>query len=368
MDERIKKHADVLLDYSVGLKKGEKLSIMGQMASYPLMKEIYRKAIRLGAFPECHFTNEELQEIVLREGDEDQLKYVPESLKKSYQSSDVFLTIWGSANTRIFANIAPTRMKLSSRGKRPLLDLFFERLSKGEARWCGTLFPTRAVAQEANMSLFEFEEFTYKACYLHEKNPIARWQEIDRKQEKICHYLNQKGRLRIISRDTDLAVSIKERKWINCSGKENFPDGEVFTSPVEHSAEGHIRFSFPAIYDGREVEDIRLTLQNGKVMQASAARGEDFLQEMLKTDQGAGYLGEVAIGTNYHIRRFIKNILFDEKLGGTVHIALGRSLPEAGGKNISAIHWDMLCDMKEGGQIFADDQLIYQDGRFTVDF
>ena len=161
---------------------------------------------------------------------------------------------------------------------------------------------------------------------------------------------------------------MKGRKWINCSGKENFPDGEVFTSPIENSAEGHIRFSFPAIYGGREVEDVQLTLQKGKVIKATAAKGEDFLQEMLKTDDGACYLGEVAIGTNYNIQRFSKNILFDEKIGGTAHVALGRSFPEAGGKNVSAIHWDMLCDMKNGGKVFADDQLIYQDGKFIIEF
>ncbi len=368
MDERIAKHAHLLLNYSVCVKKGDKVLIVGQIVCYPLMKEIFRQAICQGAFPECRFADEELQEIVLREGSSKQIQHVPESLKKSYETSDVILTVWGSANTRIFANIAPDKMKLSSRGKRPILDILFDRLAKGELRWCGTLFPTRAVAQEANMSLFEFQEFAYEACHLNEKDPIARWQEIDRQQAKICHYLNQKERLRIISRDTDLTVSMKNRRWINCSGKENFPDGEVFTSPVENSAEGHIRFNFPAIEDGREVEDIRLTLQKGKVIKATAARGADFLLEMLKTDKGASYLGEVAIGTNYHIQRFSKNILFDEKIGGTVHVALGRSLPEAGGKNQSAIHWDMICDMKEGGQIFADDQLIYQDGKFTIAF
>ncbi len=368
MDQRIEKHAHILLNYSVGLKKGEKVAILGQLTSYPLMKEIYRQAIQLGAFPEYLFLDEELEEIILKEGNEEQIQYVPESLKTTYETSDVILTVWGRANTRIFANIAPGKMKIASRGKRPLIDMIFERLAKGEVRWCGTLFPTRAVAQEANMSLSEFEEFAYDACYLNEKNSIARWQEIDRQQEKICNFLNRKEKLRIVSRDTDLMVFIKDRKWINCSGKENFPDGEVFTSPLENSAEGHIRFGFPAIYNGREVEDIQLTLQNGKVVKATAAKGEDFLKEMLETDAGASYLGEVAIGTNYHIQRFSKEILFDEKIGGTIHVALGRSLPEAGGKNQSAIHWDMICDMKNGGKIFADDRLIYQDGKFTIKF
>jgi aminopeptidase len=368
MNKYLEKHAHVLLNYSVELKKGEKLAIIGQLATYPLIKEIYRQAIDLGAFPECHFLEEELQEIVLRAGNEEQIKYLPESLQKSYKIADVLLTIWGSANTRIFSNIEPVKMKIYSQGRKPIVDLLFSRLTKGEARWCGTLSPTQATAQEASMSLSEYEKFAYTAGHLNDTNPISSWKKIDREQEKICKFLNKKERLRIISQDTDLTVSVKGRKWINCSGKENFPDGEVFTSPVEDSAEGHIRFSFPAIHDGREVEDIRLILSKGKVVKASALKGEIFLKEMLKSDEGASFLGEVAIGTNYNISQFTKNILFDEKIGGTTHVALGRSLPEAGGKNISVIHWDMLCDMKNGGKIFADNQLIYQDGKFTIEF
>lgn len=368
MNKLIEKHAEVILNYSVELKKGEKLAIIGQFATYPLMKEIYRQAIKAGAFPECRFLEEELQEIALKEGNEEQLKYLPESLIKSYNTADVLLSIWGNTNTRIFSNIEPSRMKKYSQGRKPIIDRLFKRLADGEVRWCGTLSPTMGVAQEASMSLSEYEEFVYNACHLNDANPIFSWQSIDREQEKICNYLNKKEKLRIISRDTDLTVSIKMRKWINCSGKENFPDGEVFTSPVEDSAEGHIRFSFPAIHDGREVEDIRLTLSKGKVIEASAAKGEDFLKEMLTSDKGAKYLGEVAIGTNYNIRQFTKNILFDEKIGGTVHVALGRSLPEAGGKNTSVIHWDMLCDMKTDGKIFADNELIYQDGKFIIEF
>jgi len=368
MDKYIEKHAHILLNYSVRLGQGDKIAILGQVACYPLIKEIYRQAVKMGAFPECRFMEEELQEIVLKSGNNNQIKYVPESLEKIYKTSDVLLTIWGSNNTRIFSNIAPGRIKTYSQGRRHIIDTLFKRIASGEARWCGTLFPTEAEAQEASMSLSEFEEFAYEACHLNDENPIASWKQIDYQQEKICNFLNQKEKLRITGQDTDLMLSIKNRKWINCSGKENFPDGEVFTSPIEDSAEGHIRFSFPAIYAGREVEDIQLTMHKGKVIKAVAVKGEDFLREMLKTDYGASFLGEVAIGTNYNIQRFSKNILFDEKIGGTTHIALGRSLPEAGGKNISAIHWDMICDMKNGGKIYADDELIYRDGKFVIEF
>jgi len=368
MDKYIQKHASVLLNYSLNLKKDEKIFIMGQHISFPLMKELYRQAIILGAFPECRFTDDELQEIIFKNGNDEQLKYVPESLKLSYEKSDALLTVWGSANTRIFSDIMPEKIKKASRGKRPLLDILFQRIARGEARWCGTLFPTRAIAQEASMSLEDFQEFARHAGFLNEDDPIAHWQEINRQQEKICRYLNKKSTIRIVARDTDISLSIKDRKWINCSGKENFPDGEVFTCPVEDSAQGHIRFSFPAIYEGREVEDIRLTLEKGKIVKATAGRGEDLLNEVLRTDEGSNFLGEVAIGTNYHIQRFSRDILFDEKIGGTCHVAVGRSFPEAGGKNESAIHWDMLCDMKNGGRIFVDELLIYQDGKFIIEF
>jgi aminopeptidase len=178
--------------------------------------------------------------------------------------------------------------------------------------------------------------------------------------------LEAKKTLRIVSRDTDLRMSVAGRKWINCSGQQNFPDGEVFTGPVEDTVEGNIRFSFPGIYSGREVEDIRLTFEKGRVVKARAAKGEDLLNQILDTDQGARYVGEIAVGTNYDIQKFTRNMLFDEKIGGTAHLAIGRSIAESGGQNVSTIHWDMLCDMREGGKIYADDQVIYENGKFVV--
>jgi aminopeptidase len=215
------------------------------------------------------------------------------------------------------------------------------------------------------MSLEEYEDFVYQSCLVDKESPVAEWKKIHEEQEAICLFLNQTGKMRILGEDTDLTFSVRDRKWINCSGKENMPDGEVFTSPLEDSVNGTIRFTFPGIFVGREVEDIKLTFKKGKVVEASALRGDEFLQQILKIE-GADRIGEAAFGTNYAISRFTKNMLFDEKIGGTIHFALGDSYPESGGTNKSSIHWDILKDMNKDGEICADGKLFYKNGRFLI--
>jgi aminopeptidase len=215
------------------------------------------------------------------------------------------------------------------------------------------------------MPLEEYEEFVYNSCFIDKEDPTAEWKKVHEQQQRIGEFLNQKSEIHVVGEDTDLTFNVKGRKWINCSGKENMPDGEVFTGPVENSTNGTIRFTYPGIYGGREVEDIKLVFKDGSVIKASAAKGEDFLQQMLKIE-GADRLGEASIGTNYSINKFTKNMLFDEKMGGTVHMALGNSYPESGGKNESAIHWDILKDMKKDGEIYADNQLFYKNGKFLI--
>jgi len=366
MDNRIKKHAEVLLKYSLDLKKGEKIVIVGDIVTLPLIKESYRLAVELGALPQVLINSEELKEILLKGGSEEQIKYVPDSVKKAFETVDVLLSFFGGANTRILSNVNPEKLKLSAQGSSEITRIFFERVAKKELRWCGTMFPNQANAQEANMSISEYEDFVYGAGYIDRKDPIAEWKEIEKKQEGICNILNGKKHLRIVSKDTDLNMSIEGRKWVNCCGRVNFPDGEVFTGPVEDSVEGHIRFSFPGIYGGREIEDIQLTFERGKVIKAVAAKGQELLEQLLETDKGARYVGEIAAGTNYNIKKFTKHMLFDEKIGGTVHLAIGRSIPESLGKNQSAIHWDMLCNMKKDGEIYADGELVYKNGKFLI--
>jgi len=248
MDNRIKKLAEVLLKYSLDIKEGEKIAIVGDVVTLPLIKESYRLAVGLGALPQVMINSEELKEILLKGGNDEQIKYVPDSVKKAFETVDVVLSFFGGSNTRMLSNVDPEKLKLTAQGSSEITKIFFERVAKEELRWCGTMFPNQANAQEANMSISEYQDFVYGAGYIDREDPVAEWKEIEKKQEGICNILNGKKHLRIVSRDTDLKMSIEDRKWVNCCGRVNFPDGEVFTGPVEDSVEGHIRFSLSLIH------------------------------------------------------------------------------------------------------------------------
>jgi aminopeptidase len=215
------------------------------------------------------------------------------------------------------------------------------------------------------MSLEAYEDFVYGAGFLDEKDPVQIWKEISRSQQVLTRRLNRARSIRIVAEDTDLTYSCGGRAWINCDGKCNFPDGEIFTGPVESSVEGHISFSFPAVHGGREVDGVRLSFEKGKVVKAEARKGESFLKAMVAMDRGSAYVGEAAIATNYNITQYTRNTLFDEKIGGTIHIALGSAYPETGSKNQSGLHWDMVCDLRPGGEIYADGELLQKNGRFV---
>lgn len=363
-DIRLQKLANLLVNYSLKLKKGEYVLLQGSATAEPLLKEIYREALKAGAHPEVIPVLESLREVMFKEGSDEQIQYVSPLARLRAEKYDALLHLWGEVNPKALSNVDPQRMAVRSRSLRELSEIQNEREAKGEFRWCGTQFPTHWDAQEANMSLDEYEEFVFTAGHLDKDDPIAQWERISAQQQTVVDYLNTKKDLRIVSKDTDLRLNVAGRIWINCDGRVNFPDGEVFTTPVEDGVNGHIRFSFPGIYHGKEIEDIRLEFKDGVVTKASASKGEDLLLALLETDEGAKRLGEIAIGTNYQIQKFTKNMLFDEKIGGTVHAALGMSFPTTGGKNSSGIHWDMLCDMRNSGEIYADGELFYKDGKF----
>lgn len=367
-DVRVQKLANLLVNYSFQLKKGDKFLIEASDLALPLVKEVYREALKAGANPEVHVTLPGFKEMLLKNGDREQLEYISPIDTAILSDYDALLTIWGDYNTRELTGVDPMNIACHRAVRKDLRMKFFKRIAEGKAKWCGTQFPTHSDAQEAGMSLEEYEDFVYNAGLMHEDNPTEKWKAVSEQQEKICSFLNTKKKIQIVSLDTDLTLCVEGRKWINCDGKENFPDGEVFTTPIRDSVNGSIRFTFPAIYSSREVEDVRLTFENGKVVKASAAKGEDFLLSVLDTDEGARYVGEMAIGTNYGIQRFTKNILFDEKIGGTIHLAVGSGMEETGGTNESSVHWDMICDMREHGKIYADDELIYEKGQLLINF
>ncbi|MBM3450884.1 MAG: aminopeptidase [Armatimonadetes bacterium] len=366
MDPRIEKLANVLVQYSLEVKPGQLVRISGNAVAQPLILAAYRAVLRDGAHPVVRATVDGLDEAFYREANEEQLRFVPELQRKEIEAVDATLGIWAETNTRALTSVDPARRRIRGDATRPLSQRLLARAAEGTLRWVGTQYPTHAHAQEADMSLDEYANFVYGAGHLDDPDPIATWRRIHAEQERIVARLNQCRELRVVGPDTDLTVSVAGRTWINCAGDSNFPDGEVFTAPDETSTRGHIRFSFPAIYGGREVSDVRLVFESGRVVKAEAAKGEDFLRQMLAMDDGAKVLGEFAIGTNYDIQRFTKNILFDEKIGGTVHMALGSSYPESGGKNTSGLHWDMICDLRDGGEICADGEVIHKDGKFLI--
>ncbi len=360
----LKKMAHTMIHYSMKLEKGEWFVIRCHPSAKALAKEVYKEALAVGAHPQVWFQDQEFDELFYKNASEEQLTYIDPISKLRVEKLDAMLYIQGSDNTKALANVPSEKMVKSIQAKKELNNLYFERADSGALKWCICQYPTNSAAQDAEMSLDEYEDFVFGACLLKEEDPIQAWKDLHDHQEKIISYLADKKELRFKSTDTDLTLSVDGRKWINSDGRNNFPSGEVFTSPVEDSANGVIRFTFPGVFMDKPIEDITLTFENGKVIDAKAKAGNELLQEVLNTDEGARFLGECAIGTNYGIQNFTKNILFDEKLGGTIHLAVGRGFGEAGGTNVSSIHWDLICDMKTGGEIYADGELFYQNGKF----
>lgn len=367
-DPRVEKLAEVLVNYSLRLKRGDLLFISGREVTAPLMRAVYREALAVGAHPVIWAEIEGTDEIFLKHGSEEQLGFVNPLWETIVEQGDALLTIWGGRNTKHLAGVDPKNIAVRRRSGKEVREKFVQRMASGEMRWCGTQFPTHSDAQEAAMSLTEYEDFVYGAGLLDRADPVKEWQRVAERQQRLVERLEQVQELHILTEETDLKVGVAGRRWMNACGRENFPDGEVYTSPHREQVEGRIRFSFPGIYDGREIEDIRLTFREGRIVEATAAKGEELLLALLDTDEGARYLGEVAIGTNDNIRRFTRNMLFDEKIGGTLHLAVGQGFPETGGEghNTSGVHWDMLADMRRGGRIYADGELIYEDGRFLI--
>jgi len=367
-DPRLEKLADVIVNYSVAVKKGDLVRITGSPVASPLVVQLYRKVIEAGGQPFVRMAPEECGELLVKLGSDEQLSFVNPLNLKEVEQINCSIGIWASENTRAMSNTDPARQALAQKARRPIMDIFFKRAAltgKNKLRWSGTQFPTPANAQDAEMSLAEYEDFVYKAGLLHKANPAAEWQKVSKAQRKLCDFLNKAKEIQLTTpQGTNITLGIKGRKWINCDGHENFPDGEVFTGPIENATEGVVKFSFPAVHGGREVADVRMRFRGGKVVEASATKGEEFLFKMLDTDAGSRILGELALGCNYSITRYTRNTLFDEKIGGTFHLAIGAAYPETGGKNRSAVHWDMVCDLRRGGEVKVDGKVISRNGKF----
>jgi aminopeptidase len=364
-DPRFDRLADVLVNYSVGVKPGDLVRVAGPVVGRPLIVALYRAVLAAGGHPHVQMVPDECTEIKLDSANPQQLRYEDPLDLYLVERIDASISLWAQDNTKALSNTDPARQAMLSQARKRMMARFMERAAAKELRWAGTQFPCHAAAQDAQMSLSAYERFVFEAGLLHLPDPAAAWREISRRQQRVVDYLNGKHEVRFTTpQGTDMTVGVADRTWINCDGHENFPDGEVFTGPVEDATEGVVCYSFPAVHGGREVDGIRLRFSAGRVVDATAAKGEPFLVAMLDQDPGARVLGEIALGVNYAVRQYTKNTLFDEKIGGTFHAAVGAAYPETGGTNQSGLHWDMVCDLHDGGRVFVDGQLISENGRF----
>ena len=365
VDQRVSKLAKLFVDYSVNVKPKEKVIIQGSDRAFPLIDELYKACLMNDAYPQILATLD-VEYTFFTYAKEHQLQFVSPFTKFLLENVDVVIGIFCEPNTKRLTNVDPVKIKMHRSARSQLVEIMIRREAEGKFRWGGLPYPSVPEAQEAGMALPEYEDFVYKSCLVEKVDPVAEWKKVRNEQEKICSFLNKAEIIHVLGEDTDLTFNVKGRKWINCSGEKNMPDGEVFTAPLEDSTNGTIRYTFPGIFAGREIEDIKLTFKDGKVVKASAAKGGELLEQLLKIE-GADRLGEVAIGTNYGITKFTKNMLFDEKMGKTIHTAIGfNPTPETGGLNKSALHWDILKDMKKNAEIYADDKLFYKNGKFLI--
>ena len=364
LDPRVEKLAQVLVQYSIGVKPGDKVLVQGGPVAEPLLKALHLEILKAGGFPLLLVSLPGLGESLYKHGNDEQIQHIPEPMKVAFETFDASINIMSPLNTKAMTNVPPEKIALASQAKGELFGTIMKRTADGEFNWSLALFPTNASAQDAEMSLSDYEDFVYNACLPDMDDPVGYWKNVSVQQQKVVDYLDKVNTLRVEGPNVDLRMNIEGRTFVNCCGTRNMPDGEIFTGPVEDSVEGHVRFSYPTTYQGRTLEGVHIWFEKGKVVKASADKGEDFLLKTIDTDEGARFVGEFAIGTNVGITKATGNTLFDEKIGGSFHMALGRGMPETGSVNESAIHWDMVCDLSQGGRIWADDRLIYENGQF----
>jgi aminopeptidase len=363
-DSRLSTLASVVMRYSLDVRAGDIVMVQGPAAAAPFWTALASELADLGAHPMFRPELEGVDALVLERGSQEQITAITELERIESEVPNKVLTVWYETNTRRLSAVAPARLAAARAARADLWRRFFERVAAGEARWCGVTLPSQASAQEAAMSLEEYQQFVYGAGHLEDADPISRWRQVSAEQAEVIEKLSPVRELRIVAEETDLTVDVGASTWLNADGHENFPDGEVYTSPDAGATRGHISFSFDSTYHGNDVAGVRLWFEDGRVVREEASRGARFLTGMLDMDEGARRLGEVAFGLNDEIQRATRNTAFDEKIGGTCHVALGMAFPEAGGSNHSGLHWDLVCDLRQGGEVYGDGELIARNGRF----
>jgi len=353
IDPRITKQAEIIVNHSIKAKKGERVTIVSEYEGRPLVKEIYRLLVQKGVSGlNWKLIDEDLDVIYYKYSTKIQRQVFPKVNYYDIKNTDCFIRIYAPSNVKSMSEVDPTKISERLKTLKPISDW---RVNK--TRWVITLFPTNSLAQEADMTLSDYEDFVFSSI-----NDVS-WDSLKEKQAKLKKLMDKTKLVKIVSKDTDLSFSIEGRKAESCYGEFNMPDGEVFTSVVENSVNGFVTFSFPAIYLGREFENVRLEFKSGKVVKATSSKNKKDLNKILNSDRGARFIGEFGIGTNNKIQRFTKDILFDEKIGGTIHLALGRGYKETLSRNVSSIHWDMICDLRTGGALSFDDKIVQLKGK-----
>jgi aminopeptidase len=365
-DSRADSLAQILVRYSTRVGPGDVCVIQSTTAAELLVQSVYEEVLRAGGLPIMQLSTDGAQAAFYDLAGDDQLDWIPPTAEWTAENADVRIAVMADVNSRELSNADPKKQARVQRARKGLMETSMRRSAAGEYRWALTLFPTHAYASEAGMALRDYEDFYYAACLATDSDPLTAWRRQSDQVNHLAEWIEGKEEVRIQGPGTDLTLGVGGRHWIPCTGEHNMPDGEFFTGPVEDSASGEVAFSFPASYGGRSVSGVRFRFEDGKVADAAAEQGEDFLIEMLDTDDGARRLGELGIGTNYGISTGTREILLDEKIGGTVHLAVGMSYPETGGENSSAVHWDMVCDLRQGGTITVDGVELQRDGEFVV--
>jgi aminopeptidase len=365
-DPRVENLAKILVGYSTEVQPGDIVSIDGDIGAEPLLRAVYEEVLKAGAHPILNVGLDGLPASYYALANDEQLEWVSPVTKWMVEEADVRIGIGASANTRELSAVPPERQMRRQTAVGPVLAKMMDRAAAGEFRWCYTLYPTSAYASEAEMSLVDYEDFYFGACLAGDDDPLTAWKRASEETARLAEWINGREEVHVTAPGTDITLGIAGRTFIPSSGRHNMPDGEFFTGPVEDSVEGEVTFHLPAVIAGREVSGVHLRFEAGKVVDASAERGEEFLIQLLDTDEGARRLGELGIGTNYAIDRGTLEVLLDEKIGGTVHMAVGRSYPETGGVNESAVHTDLVCDLRLGGKLEVDGVVMQEDGKFVV--
>ena len=327
---------------------------------------MYRAFVKCGAnvFPVVMLPG--MDPILYESGSDEQIQWIPEPYKLAVETFDVRVSIASAVNTKELSAVDPAKQALRGAALGKVMQTFMDRSAAGELRWNVCMFPTDAYAQDAEMSLSDFEDFVYGACLCDQPDPVAAWQEVGRKQQVLVDYLKGKKEVHLVGEGTDLTVGIEGRTFVNCDGDKNMPDGEVFTGPEETKINGHVSFSFPAIYQGREVQGVQVWFEDGVAVKWTAAKNEEFLTKMLTTDEGAaGWASSPSAPTSASSA--------SSRTSSSTRRSAARSTwrsaagyPETGSTNRSAIHWDMICDLRRGGEVTVDGELFAKDGKYLL--